>query len=94
MRGIVLTPSDLTFAEWPERARAAGLTTIALHHSVSPRVVVDFIRSERGQVFLQKCRRLGLQVEYELHAMRELLPRELLAKDPSLFLMNAATRIR
>ncbi|MHB8520616.1 MAG: DUF4838 domain-containing protein [Limisphaerales bacterium] len=87
-RGVVLVPGDLTFADWPERAHEAGLTTIGLHHGVSPRLVAGFIQSEGGQKFLEKCHRLGLQVEYELHAMRELLPRELFAKDAGLFRMN------
>ena len=30
-RGVVLVPSDLSLADWPERAKEAGLTTIALH---------------------------------------------------------------
>jgi hypothetical protein len=49
-----------------------------------------FIQSEEGQRFRQKCRILNLQVEYELHAMHELLPRELFDKEPSLFRMNEA----
>ncbi len=84
-RGVVLVPDDLTLADWPERAHAAGLTTIALHHGLQPSIVAGFIRSEAGERFLADCRRLGLAVEYELHAMGELLPRELFARDPSLF---------
>jgi hypothetical protein len=87
-RGVVLVPEDLSLADWPERAAKAGLTTIALHHGASPKVVGDFIESSSGREFLRKCARLGLQVEYELHAMRELLPRSLFATDPALFRMN------
>ncbi|MBI2947221.1 MAG: hypothetical protein HYY23_06215, partial [Verrucomicrobia bacterium] len=87
-RGIVLIPDDLTWRDWPERAHRAGLTTIGLHHGVSPRLVVNFIRSDNGQRFLDQCRRLNLQVEYELHAARELLPRDLFGKNPQFFRMN------
>lgn len=87
-RGVVLVPDDLTLSDWPQRAKKAGLTTVGLHHGVSPRLVVQFIQSERGQKFLEQCKMLGLQVEYELHAMRELLPRELFAKNPGFFRMN------
>jgi hypothetical protein len=87
-RGVVLVPEDLTLADWPERAKQAGLTTIGLHHGVSPREVVKTVESERGREFLGKCRRLGLQVEYELHALREFLPRDLFVKDKTLFRMN------
>ncbi|MBI4657278.1 MAG: DUF4838 domain-containing protein [Verrucomicrobia bacterium] len=87
-RGVVLVPEDLTLRDWPERAQRAGLTTIGLHHGVAPRIVADFIRSENGQKFLARCRQLNLQIEYELHAVQELLPRSLFAKNPQLFRMN------
>ncbi len=87
-RGVVLVPEDLTWSAWPQRARQAGLSTIALHHGASPKYVTDLIRSERGREFLAQCRQLGLQVEHELHAMRDLLPRDLFAKNSELFRMN------
>src|SRR5258705_5650983 len=87
-RGIVLVPEDLSLADWPERARSAGLTTIALHHGAWPREVVRAVQSETGQRFLARCRELGLEVEYELHAMKELLPRDLFVRNPALFRMN------
>ena len=87
-RGIVLLPDDLTLSDWPDRAKDAGLTTIALHDGQSPSVVARFIKSERGHAFLAACRSLELDVEYELHAMAELLPRDMFEKDPSLFRMS------
>ena len=39
------------------------------------------LQSDAGQSFLAKCGQLGLQVEYELHAMKELLPRDLFPND-------------
>jgi hypothetical protein len=87
-RGVVLVPSDLTLADWPERARRAGLTTIGIHHGGSPQAVIDCLKSPAGRKFLEQCKQLRLQVEYELHAMRELLPRNLFAKNPELFRMN------
>jgi hypothetical protein len=87
-RGVVLLPEDLTLADWPERAKKAGLTTIGIHHQNSPRTVIDWIQKDTGQQFLKQCRELGLAVEYELHAMKELLPRSLFAKHPELFRMN------
>jgi hypothetical protein len=85
-RGVVITPNDLTLGDWEKRAKLAGLTTIALHPI--PSTVLKFVQSDDGRKFLEKCHRLGLQVEYELHAMRELLPRNLFQKDKSLFRMN------
>ena len=85
-RGVVLVPSDLTWKDWPERASKAGLTTVSLH--LSPSVVEKFVDSPEGKAFLEKCARLGLNVEYELHAMGELLPRNLFAQEPACFRMN------
>lgn len=87
-RGVVLVPDDLTLEDWPERAKRAGLTTVALHHGASPTLVADFVRSAKGQRFLERCRQISLQVEYELHAMRELLPRSRFKDEPALFRMN------
>lgn len=87
-RGVVLVPEDFSLRDWPGRAARAGLTTLALHHQNSPQAMVRFVESDSGRDALEQCRRLGLQVEYELHAMKELLPRELFAKEPGLFRMN------
>ncbi|MBI5384779.1 MAG: DUF4838 domain-containing protein [Verrucomicrobia bacterium] len=87
-RGVVLVPEDFSLRDWPERAARAALTTLALHHGTSPQAVVQFVESDPGRDALARCRRLGLQVEYELHAMKELLPRALFAKDRSLFRMD------
>jgi hypothetical protein len=85
---VVLVPEDLTLADWPERAKAAGLTTIGIHHQNSPRAVIDWIKTDAGRRFLEACGKLGLEVEYELHAMKELLPRRLLPKSPEFFGMD------
>lgn len=85
-RGVVVVPSDITTWNWPEEAKRAGLTTIATH--VFPHQVAEFIETDQGQAFLDRCRGLQLEVEHELHAMGDLLPRELFAKAPEMFRMN------
>ena len=87
-RGVVLTPADFSLEDWPERAKRAGLTTIGIHHPTSPRAIVEWLKTEPGKRFLESRARLGLEVEYELHAMRELLPRELFGKNPEFFRMD------
>ena len=87
-RGVVLIPFDLTLVEWPERAAQAGLNTIGLHAGRRLDVLIKFVRSDAGQRFLAKCQRLGLNVEYELHAMEDLLSREYMQKDKSMFRMD------
>ena len=85
-RGLVLVIRDLSTLDWPARAKAAGLTTLATH--VRPREVTAFLKTDKGQEFLASCRRLGIHVEHELHAIGELLPRELFDKDPAMFPTN------
>jgi hypothetical protein len=88
-RGIVLYPEDLSWDAWPEQAARANLTTLALHTGNAPGHVAGFLHSDAGQRFLERCAQLGLEVEYELHAMGELLPRALFAHEPQLFRRNA-----
>jgi hypothetical protein len=87
-RGVVLLPEDLSLADWPERARKAGLTTVGIHHQNSPQAVIRWVKQDTGQRFLERCRKIGLEVEYELHAMKELLPRGLFTRSPELFRMT------
>jgi hypothetical protein len=81
----VLYPFDLTLADWPERAQRAGLNTIGLHAARRLDVLRDFITGPDGRRFLEQCEKLGIAVEFELHAMGELLSRELYYKAPTLF---------
>lgn len=85
-RSIVLLPSDLVEVDWPRIAHDAGLTTIAVHGG--PASVAEFIQGEDGTRFLERATALGLHVEYELHAIRDLLPRTLFDKHPEMFRMN------
>jgi hypothetical protein len=84
-RGVVLYPFDLTLADWPERARRAGLNTIGLHAAKRLDVLRDFLAGEDGRRFIGQCEKLGIAVEYELHAMGDLLSREWYHKEPTLF---------
>jgi hypothetical protein len=87
-RGVVLVPSDLTTWDWPQEAKRAGLSTIGTH--VFPHQVAAFAATGEGQAFLDRCRTLGIEVEHELHSMRDLVPRELFGRDPTMFRMNEA----
>jgi hypothetical protein len=86
--GVVLTVDELSTLDWPRLARDAGLTTIGTH--VTPSQVTAFIRSDKGQKFLEDCTQYNLQVEHELHAMSDLLPRSLFKNNPQMFRMNEA----
>jgi hypothetical protein len=85
-RGVVVVLGDLRTLDWPERARRAGLTTVSTH--IFPHEVAAYIQSDDGRRFLEACRKRGVQVEHELHAMSDLVPRALFDKDPAMFPMN------
>jgi hypothetical protein len=92
-RGVVLVVKDLETLDWPERAQAAGLTTIGTH--IRPSEIARFVKTDKGRSFLERCRRLGIAVEHELHAMSDLLPRALFEKDPTMFpLDDKGQRVR
>jgi len=86
-RGVVIQPVDIRTWNWPEKAKAAGLSTIATHPH--PKNVLEFVKTDEWRAFFEACGRAGIAVEHELHAMSDLLPRDLFEKDPSMFPMNA-----
>ena len=90
MRGVVLSVQDLETVDWPRLAHENGINTIGTH--ITPEQVVRFIHSEKGEKFLADCKKYGIQVEHQLHAMGELLPRELFNEDSTMFRMNEAGR--
>lgn len=85
-RGIILDVNDLSTYHWPKRAKESGINTIAAH--ITPSQVASFIMSERGKQFLAECKQYGIDVEYELHSMADLLPRELFKDDSTMFRMD------
>jgi len=89
-RGAVLVVRDLETLDWPALAHAAGLTTLATH--IRPSEIAAFLDTDAGHRFLEGCRRHGLAVEHELHALDDLLPRALFDRDPGMFRMDATGR--
>ena len=88
-RGVVLrVDDDLTSLprKWPVWAKSAGLTTIGTH--ITPASVAAFVKTDEGIAFLEECATQGLEVEHELHAMTDVLPRELFDTSPDMFRMN------
>lgn len=89
-RGAVLVVKDMETLDWPALAQACGLTTLATH--IRPSEIAAFVKTNAGQRFLDRCRRHHLEVEHELHALGDLLPRELFDKDPAMFRMDEQGR--
>ena len=88
MRGIVLSTKELAEVDWPSLAARNGINTIGTH--ITPSEVLGFLGTEKGRAFTTACREHGITVEHQLHAMGELLPRELFAEDPEMFRMDAS----
>ena len=86
IRGFTVWAEDLARWNWPQKAHAAGMNTIATHHD--PEEIIAYLNSEKGQVFLEDCNRLGIDIEHSLHSYSTLLPRQLFSTDPDLFRMN------
>ena len=85
-RGVILLPDDITNWPWVEKAKQAGLTTIGTHFS--PDQVEAFYGTDDGAAFQEECKTAGIAIEHELHSMKQLLPRELFGKNPSMFRMD------
>jgi len=86
MRGIILDVHDLATVDWAKLAHDNGINTIGTH--VFPKQVADFVQTEKGKQFLADCKKYGIMVEHQLHALSDLLPRELFEQDPSMFRMT------
>lgn len=83
MKGVVLTVPDLSTVDWPSVAHECGLNTIGTH--ITPSQVAEFIQTEKGQQFLADCKKYNIDVEHQLHAIKDLLPRELFLTDSTMF---------
>ena len=88
-RGLVILPEDTSLPNWPERARRAGLTTLALHEFTLLGILA-FAVSDAGRAFFDQCRAAKLEIEYELHLMSDLLQRSLFAQHPEWFRMDVS----
>ena len=86
MRGVVLSVHDLETVDWATLAHENGINTIGTH--ITPSQVAAFVQTENGKNFLADCKKYGIHVEHQLHALSDLLPRELFEEDKSMFRMN------
>ncbi len=86
MRGLVLSTKELAEVDWPAMAHKAGINTIGTH--ITPSEVLEFLQTPAGVRFSRECDSLGITVEHQLHAMGELLPRELFGQDSTMFRMD------
>lgn len=86
--GVIIYPWEISDRDWPATVSNLGMHTIALHSARRLDIIVNFIESKEGRQFLQSCQKHSINVEYELHALSDLLSRELFYKDPTMFRLD------
>ncbi len=93
-RGIIIHPQELDNA-WPERLSGAGLNVLGLHPvggtqaHLSLEAAIHHRMLQETQRQIRRLNALGIEVEYEAHAMGWLLPRSMFSMKPEWFRMNA-----
>ncbi|MDD3243907.1 MAG: DUF4838 domain-containing protein [Eubacteriales bacterium] len=93
-RGLLIHPEEIS-PRWLPRLRAAGINVLGLHPvggaaaPASLAGLLSFAETPAMKDFLQALSAAGIAVEYEMHAMSYLLPRELFSEHPEYFPMNA-----
>jgi len=92
-RGILVHPEELT-KEWIDWMSEAGLNTLGLHpvgginaHESLQRAIDAHTLPATRRLHLEAKAR-GIEVEYEAHAMRWLMPKHLMSVVPEWFRMN------
>ena len=97
-KGIVLYPHDIESvgaARWVKWMKEAGLNLIGIHADTFfeplPQLKA-FLMSDNGQEFLSLCRQERIDVEFELHSLQNLLPREMFESHPEYFRMDSTGR--
>jgi hypothetical protein len=101
-RGIVVYPSDITSigaVELVRFMREANLNLLGIHTNslgINPMnggfedlpSLKAFLESKEGQLLLDECEKQHIEIEYETHALQEILPRELFDEHPEYFRMD------
>lgn len=91
-RGIVLLTSEIN-STWLHLIKDSGLNKLGVHPNFgndanSVEQTVSYINSNQGKEMLTLAKQLGIDIEYEIHAVNYLLPRELFIKYPKYFRMD------
>ncbi len=92
-KGVLIHPEELS-TRWIDRAVAEGLDVLGLHPVGGPaakdscEALVKLLDDPGFTELIDLAISKGLTVEYELHAMGWLLPRQLFQTHPEYFIMN------
>ena len=93
-RGIVLYPSDLISIgsdQWIDWLVEADINLLGIHTDTKLETLPklqSYITSSDGQRLLALAAENGIDIEYELHVLQDLLPRTLFDSRPELFRMD------
>ena len=93
LRGILVHPEELDEI-WLDDIQKADINLLGLHpvggnHADETLAeAIDRHNTPAFQSLLRKARDMGIQVEYEAHALRYLMPKELFSKHPDWFRMD------
>ncbi|MBE6724500.1 MAG: DUF4838 domain-containing protein [Ruminococcaceae bacterium] len=92
-RGIVIHDTDCG-PYWAQRLESSGLNTVGVHPAggidahLSLASCMEFVKTERFRAFKERVNRAGIAVEFEMHALSWLLPRDLFRDKPDWFRME------
>ena len=93
-RGIVLYPSDLTSfgaSKWVDMMDQSGLNLLGIHTDTRLETLPKlrtYLASEEGKKLWSLCLEKGIDIEFELHVLQDLLPRRLFNDHPEYFRMD------
>jgi|LSQX01.3.fsa_nt_gb hypothetical protein len=94
-RGVLIYPAEAG-PYWLELLRDSGLNLLGIHPAggkdaaLSLAGLLEFIQSRPFQSFAHNLAEAGIELEYEMHALGWLVPRDLFSKHPDWFRQNEA----
>jgi hypothetical protein len=93
-RGIVVYPSDiisLGTSKLVRLMRDADLNLLGIHTNTGAENLSDlkaFLESKEGLLLQEECKKKNISIEFESHALQEILPRDLFNEHPEYFRMD------
>ncbi len=92
-RGIVLHDTDCG-TYWAERLEKSGLNVVGVHPAggvdahLTLAACMELVKTDRFREFRQRMNRVGIAVEFEMHALTWILPRDLFDAHSDWFRMD------
>ena len=92
-RGILIHPQDICM-KWPDRLADAGINVLGFHPVGGQEAHLSLAAAIAGRDepdmrrFVDALEARGIAAEYEMHALRYLMPAEMFEKAPEFFTMN------